>query len=305
MVTFPTLRVGSRNSPLSMTQTDEALSLMRPIFPDVRFDIVPISTEGDRNKESPLQSLGRGTFVKEIEQALLDEEIDFAVHSAKDLTVEVPDGLTAMAAGSRHDPRDVLINRWGLPLKNMPKGARLGTSSPRRTALIKSVRSDLDVRPIRGNVGTRLDKAISDSYDGVVAAAAGVLRLGRDSEICEYLDPEVFTPEVGQGTLAVEARRDDETTINMLTRVADNDTSIALTAERGFLSYLGVGCTIPTAAYARVTDTMLTICSMAALPDGSKVFRATTTAPCTDPDSTGREVAQRLLDAGAKEISLL
>ena len=278
------------------------LSILRPRYPGARFDVVPLATEGDRKKTASITSLGRGAFVKEIERAILDGEIDFAVHSAKDLTVRLPDGLTAMAAGRRSDPRDVLIDRWGLPFDDLPEGARIGTGSPRRTASLKSIRPDLDVIPIRGNVGTRIEKAGGGDYDGVVLAAAGVLRLGREREITEYLPPDVFVPEVGQGTLAVEARRDDGALLDMLEGAADPSTSASLRAERAFLAELGGGCTVPVAAYAQVDGAAIAISALAALADGSKVFRAGTTAPANDPEAAGRAAAQALLESGAREI---
>lgn len=299
-----TFRVGSRTSPLSAVQTDEVLSLLRPLYPNARFDVVTMTTEGDRKKTASITSLGRGAFVKEIERAILDGEIDFAVHSAKDLTVHLPDGLTAMAAGRRSDPRDVLIDRWGLPFDDLPAGARLGTGSPRRTASIKSMRPDLEVIPIRGNVGTRLEKAGGGEYDGVVLAAAGVLRLGRESEISEYLPPDVFVPEVGQGTLAVEARRDDGAVLDLLEGAADPSTSASLRAERAFLAEMGGGCTVPVAAYAKVDAAAITISALAALADGSEVFRASTTAPANGPEAAGRAAAHTLLESGAREIVL-
>ena len=297
-----TFRVGSRTSPLSAVQTEEVLSLLRPLYPAACFEVVPITTEGDRKKDVSLTSLGRGTFVKEIERALLDGEIDFAVHSAKDLTADIPDGLTATAAGRRSDPRDVLIDRWGLSFDDLPAGARLGTGSPRRTASIKSKRPDLTVVPIRGNVGTRIGKATGGDYDGVVLAAAGVLRLGREREITEYLPPEVFVPEVGQGTLAVEAREDNAAVLEMLESVTEPSTGASLRAERAFLAELGGGCTVPVAAYAQIDCADLAVSSMAALADGSLVFKASTTAPSNDPEAAGRSAAQALLDAGATEI---
>ncbi len=299
-----TFRVGSRTSPLSAVQTEEALSLLRPLCPGARFEVVPLATEGDRKKTASITSLGRGAFVKEIERAILDGEIDFAVHSAKDLTVHLPDGLTAIAAGRRNDPRDVLIDRWGLSFARLPAGARLGTGSPRRTASIKSMRPDLNVVPIRGNVGTRIEKAAGGDCDGVVLAAAGVLRLGRGREIAEYLPPDLFVPEAGQGTLAVEARRDDGAVLEMLGRISDPHTSASLMAERAFLAELGGGCSVPVAAYARVDGADLAVSSMAALADGSRVFRTSTTAPASDPEAAGRAAAQALLDSGAAEIVL-
>ena len=297
-----TVTVGSRASPLSVAQTEEVLSQLRVHFPDIDFVVVPITTTGDRDKEASLLTLGRGMFVKEIELALLNEEIDFAVHSAKDLTTTLPQGLTLAAIGRRSDPRDVQVNRWGMSLMELPGEARLGTSSPRRTSQIKAVRPDLTVLPIRGNVGTRLEKARGDDYDGVVVAAAGLLRLGRQSEITEYLSPEMCTPEVGQGTLAVEARSDDAKTMETLAKINDGPSSTALKAERAFLATFGGGCETPVAAYARVEDEQLDISAMAALPDGSRIYRTQIVGNADNPESAGRETAEALLHAGASDI---
>ena len=296
------VRVGSRSSPLSLAQTDQVLSKLRVKFPDRRFVLQHISTTGDSNKDAPLLTMEKGMFVKEIELALLRGEIDLAVHSAKDLTVDLPEGLTLAAVAQREDPRDVLVDRWGLGLAALPVGARVGTSSPRRTALIMASRPDIKVLPIRGNVGTRLEKSRGDDYDGVVLAAAGLSRLGRLSEVSEYLAPDQFTPEVGQGSLAVQTRSDDRDTIEMVREIDDGPSHIALKAERAFLSAMGGGCSVPVTAYAQSAEDKLGISSVAALPDGSRVFRAAFDGDSDDPGSAGKTVAERLLEAGAKEI---
>ena len=297
-----TVTVGSRTSPLSVAQTEEVLKLLRARFPDVEFVVETMTTGGDRNKDAPLLSLGRGTFVKEIELALLNGAIDFAVHSAKDLTAILPEGLALAAAPRREDPRDVLVNRWGLPLAKLPPDARIGTSSPRRTAQLKALRPDLEVLPIRGNVGTRLDKARGDDYDGVVLAAAGLRRLSREAEVSEYLPSDTFTPEVGQGTLAVQARAEDTKAIEMLAEIDHAPSSTALRAERSFLAELGGGCKVPVAAYARLDGAQLNISAMAVLPDGSKIYRAQVTSDGADPEAAGKRAAGALLEAGAREI---
>ena len=302
MTTRLKVTVGSRASPLSVAQTEEVLSQLRPHYPDSEFAVVPITTGGDRRKEAPLLSLGRGTFVKEIELALINGEIDFAVHSAKDLPASLPEGLTLAGIVPRQDPRDALIDRWGLPLMELPPGARLGTSSPRRIAQLKALRPDLAVLPIRGNVGTRIEKAQGTDYDGVVVAAAGLLRLGRQSEISEYLSPDTFTPDVGQGTLAVEVRVEDTRTIEMLSAIDHRPTSLALQAERGFLAALGGGCQVPVAAYARLDGDQLHIATMAAVPDGSRIFRTDATYDADDAAAAGERAAEALLATGAREI---
>lgn len=297
-----TVRVGVRSSPLSLAQTEEVLSPLRARFPDRLFEVTTISTHGDRDKQSPLLSLGRGTFVKEIEVALLSGEIDLAVHSAKDVPAEIPDGLVLAGTVPRQDPRDSLVDRWGLPLDELPAGARIGTSSPRRTGQLKARRPDVEVVPIRGNVGTRLDKARGPDYDGVLLAAAGLARLGRQDEVSEYLPIEVCTPDVGQGTLAVEVRADDDELFEMLDQIDHGPTRVALVAERSFLAALGGGCTVPVAAYARLDGDRLLITAMAALPDGSRVYRKDGEWAAASPVSAGRAIADALLDAGAREI---
>lgn len=302
MTTHRKVTIGSRASPLSVAQTEEVLSHLRPHFPDVDFDVVPISTGGDRRKDAPLVSLGRGTFVKEIELALLNGEIDLAIHSAKDLPAPLPEGLALAGTVPRRDPRDALVDRWELPLEELPAGARIGTSSPRRIAQLKALRPDVEALPIRGNVGTRLEKARGSDYDGIVVAVAGLLRLGRDAEITEHLSADAFTPDVGQGTLAVEVRADDAATVEMLSTINDRPTSLALQAERGFLAALGGGCQVPVAAYARLEGEALRISTMAAVPDGSRIFRTDARYDADDASSAGRQAAQALLDEGAEEI---
>ena len=202
-----TIRVGTRTSSLAMAQTDEVVSILRSSFPSTQFQIVPITSDGDRRKDAPLLSLGRGTFAKRLELALLDGDIDMAVHSAKDLASALPDGLAITAYPERRDPRDVIVNRWGLPFADLPSGATLGTSSPRRCGQLLSVRPDITFVPIRGNVDTRLSKVGTDDCDGVVLAAAGLQRLGRLNEATEILTPELCVPDAGQGALAVETQR--------------------------------------------------------------------------------------------------
>ena len=287
---------------MSLAQTEEVLAPLRAAFPSVEISVVPITTGGDRRKEAPLLSMPRGMFAREIEVALLEERIDLAVHSAKDLPAQLPDGLGIAALTQRRDPRDVLVNRWRLPLRDLPPGARLGTSSPRRTAQIKALRPDLEVVPIRGNVGTRLEKAKGEGYDGVVLAAAGLERLGLQDEVCEYLSPDQFTPEVGQGALLVETRTSDSRVSDMLGRVDHHPTNAEVTSERAFLAEVGGGCRVPVAAYAVLGDDALHISALAATPDGRRIFRTRTTHDAARPAAAGREAAQALMDVGASEI---
>ena len=202
-------RIGTRGSPLALAQAEEVVSRLRDGFPSAVFEVTPMTTGGDRRKDAALVSLGRGAFAKDIEMALLNGDIDLAVHSAKDLASELPEGLVIAGSVPRQDPRDALIDRWAAPLSELPPGARIGTGSPRRTALLKSLRPDIEVVPIRGNVGTRVGKVGGPECDGVVVAAAGLARLGRIAEAHELFPAETFVPDAGQGTLAIEARSGD------------------------------------------------------------------------------------------------
>ena len=297
-----TVRVGSRSSPLALAQTEEILSLLRARFVDVRFDVVRLSTSGDRNASAVLTSLGRGAFVKDIEKALLDGEIDFAVHSAKDVGPEILDGLRMLPVGKRQDARDVLVSKSGLSLTSLPPGTRLGTGSPRRKAQIKALRRDVEVLPIRGNVGTRLEKACGPDYDGVVIAAAGLARLGRLSEATEFLSVEQVTPDVGQGTLVAEFRQDDEEMNAILSSIVFDETACAFRAERAFLNTLGGGCTAPVAAYGKIDGQRMRLYTMAATLDGTRIFRTQIEGDADQAEDIGQEAAKTLLDSGASEI---
>lgn len=285
-----------------MAQTHEVARLLRQAHPSLHVEIVSLSTRGDRNKAAPLLSMERGMFVKEIEFALLSGEIDIAVHSAKDMPAVMPPGLTIAAFTEREDARDVLVNRWHAPLNDLPSGARLGTSSPRRTAQIRAARPDLEILPIRGNVDTRLSKASGADYDGAVLAAAGIKRLGRQSEISAYLAPSECIPDVGQGALAVQVRETDDALLDFVRAIDHAPTSIAVRAERAFLADLGGGCTLPTAAYAEISGGALHMLAMAAKPDGSEIFRISEEYAADDPIAAGKTAASALVSGGAGRI---
>lgn len=297
-----TVRVGSRSSPLALAQTEEALSLLRERFADVEFDVVSLSTRGDRNADAVLTTLGRGAFVKDIEKALLDGDIDFAVHSAKDVGPDIPDGLRVLPVCLREDARDVLVSKLGLPLMNLPTGVRLGTGSPRRKAQIKALRPDIEVIPIRGNVGTRLEKAQGPDYDGVVIAAAGMARLGRLLEATEFLAVEQVTPDVGQGTLVAEYRREDAGMDTLLSSIVFHETASTFCAERAFLDTIGGGCTAPVAAYGEIDGQRLRLYAMAAEPDSTRILRTQVEGDVNAAEELGQRAAKTLLESGASKI---
>lgn len=302
MSTIRRVKVSTRASPLALAQTEEILSYLRRAHPRVQFDTVKITPDGDRRKTSPLLSMDRGMFVKELEFALLAGEVDVAIHSAKDMPSDLPAGLQIAAFGARHDPRDVLVNRWGVSFVKLPAGAKLGTSSPRRTAQLMNLRQDIEILPIRGNVGTRMDKANGEDYDGVIVAASGVARLGRSEEISEYFTPSISTPDAGQGALLVEARSSDKKLLELLSTVNDSDTRTMVTAERAFIAAIGGGCQVPVGVYAKTSSEGLLISAMAGLPDGSKLYRISFTGDPESPVTAGQDAAEMLMDSGATEI---
>ena len=292
--------VGSRGSGLALRQTEEVLEQLRATHGEQRdFQVVTVKTGGDIASDAPFASLGRGIFVKEIERALLDGEIDIAVHSLKDLPTHLPDGLTIGAVCQRLDPRDVLVNRWGWTLVELPLGARIGTSSPRRVAQLKSLRRDVEALPIRGNVDTRLRKAGSEDYDGAILAAAGVIRMGLEGEVAQFLSPEDFVPAPGQGALAVEMRQDDDELMALVRSIEHPLTRRATTAERAFLEILGGGCQVPVGAYARSDGDTMVLTAFLASPDGSQVFKSKVRGRASNPHEVALDAHLRLIERGA------
>ncbi len=250
-----TLRIATRGSQLARLQTDRVASILEAAHPGLRCEIVVVSTQGDRDKQTPLAILGgQGVFAKELQQAVLRGEADCAVHSVKDLTSEMPAGLTLAAILDRADPRDVLISRHPGGLAGLPTGARVGTSSRRRVAELRLARPDLVAVELRGNVDSRIRKVLDDpeaGYDAAILAAAGVERMERGDTISEYLDVDRFIPAPGQGALGVDCRSDDRATRALLETIADSTTTIEVEAERTFLRVCGGGCRSPLAAYAQ------------------------------------------------------
>ena len=250
-----TLTIGTRGSALARWQTDWVQARLQAAWPDLHCDLRLFQTSGDKILDRPLPEIGgKGLFTEELENALRSGEIDLAVHSLKDLPIDDAAGLTVGAIGEREDPRDVLISRQYFTLAHLPRGARVGTSSLRRAAQLLAARPDLKILSLRGNVDTRLRKAMQGEYDAIVLAAAGVLRLGFESHIAEYLSFDVMLPAPGQGAVAVQCRADDHRTIDLLRPIDHTLTRSAVTAERAFLNGLGGGCSAPVAAYAQLSS---------------------------------------------------
>ncbi len=296
------LRIGTRGSKLALAQTGWVADRLRDAHPGLEIETRVIGTRGDATQAAnvPLSSFGeKGIFAKELETALLAGEIDLAVHSMKDLEHTLPDGLVIAAVPPREDPRDALI---GSTLDALPPGARVGTGSVRRRALLLSRRPDLQLLEIRGNIDTRLRKWREGQYDAICLAVAGLNRLGLQENIAEILDPNWFTPDPGQGALAIEARRDDNDTRRLLNAVHDIEAHNVTRAERRFLRAIGGGCKTPMGALATSYGKMLSLTGMVAAPDGSVILRLTEVDPGGRHQALGQSVADKLRKQGAEML---
>jgi hydroxymethylbilane synthase len=294
-----TLRLGTRASALARWQTDWVRARLLEAWPGLACQVTTLTTTGDRILDRPLPEIGgKGLFTQELEAALRAGEIDLAVHSLKDLPVDDAPGLVLGAISQRADARDVLISAAGYRFADLPAGARVGTSSLRRSAQLLAARSDLALQPLRGNVDTRVRKALSGEYDAIVLAAAGVLRLGLDAHVGEFLSFDVMLPAPGQGALAVQCRAGDAEVIERLQPLDHTPTRAAVAAERAFLSGLGGGCAVPVAAYAvSREDGSVALTGLVAAPDGAQVIRVE--AAGRDPLVLGRDLARLALAEGA------
>ncbi len=296
-----TLTLGSRPSKLAMWQTEHVLEQLKAAWPDLSCQILTMVSEGDKRLDRPLPEIGgKGLFTAELEAALRSRQIDLAVHSLKDLPIESAPGLCIGAVSRRADAHDVLISASGRKLGDLPEGARVGTSSLRRQVQLQAARPDLTILSLRGNVDTRLRKALHGDYDAILLAAAGIERLGLEQYVTEYLPFEVMLPAPGQGALAIQCRADDAELLEMLQPLHDLAAYRAVTAERAFLAGLGGGCSAPVGAYAIYREGMLKINGLVASPDGKKVIRVS--ARGTDPAATGQQLARQALDQGAGDL---
>lgn len=297
-------RIGTRGSALALWQANFIKSLILEKHPDLITEIKIIKTEGDRDQSSDLSVIGgKGVFVKEIEDALLSNNIDAAVHSMKDMPAVLPDGLTIGGVPERHDPRDALLSREWLTLDRLPDGARVGTGSLRRGAQLLSLRPDLAILPLRGNVDTRIRKLREGSdYDAIILAAAGLGRMGLTSEASEMIPPDVMVPAPGQGIIAVEMREDDPRAFEIAASLTHEETWTAAAAERAFLKGLGGDCNVPAGAYAEVEKGFIKMTGIIASPDGRKIVKEAVSGPLREPEALGERLARSLMDKGGREI---
>lgn len=296
------LVIGTRKSPLALWQTEWVKSLLIGQYPDLEIDLVTMDTEGDRDLEKPLPLVdGKGVFTAELESGLRDDSIDLAVHSLKDLPTELPEGLEIGAYCERHDPRDVFLGKRDLTLRDLPQGARIGTSSLRRAAQVNRFRPDVECVNIRGNLATRWRKLQEDeSMSGIILAAAGVIRLGWQERITEYLSHDLVLPAAGQGVIAVEVASHRGEVAQIVQAVNHEESEREARAERSFLKALEGGCQVPIGALATCAGGVVSLEGMVCSLDGSRMVRVERTG--TLPESVGQDAARDALEQGAAEI---
>jgi hydroxymethylbilane synthase len=297
-------RVGTRESILARLQTDIVVRRLKQECPTIELEVVALTTHGDKVQSKPIAELGaRGVFVKELEWALLEREVDFVVHSLKDLPTDMPQGLILAAVLERADPRDVVVSHDRVKLADLKAQSKVATSSRRRVAQLKAVRPDLEFVDMRGNIQTRLRKHDEGQCDAMVLAAAGLLRLGLYERITEFLPSDLSTPAAGQGALAVECRFGEQELLASLLKIQDADSRAQSEAERALLSELGGGCSVPIGALADCPSAgVLRLTACVASLDGTKVLRATEESPISEPTKLGERLANKLRQMGAEEI---
>lgn len=294
------LRIATRKSQLALWQAEHVAALLRAAHPGLEVVLLPITTKGDRIQDRSLAAIGgKGLFIKELETAIEEGRADLAVHSMKDVPSDLPDGFTIGAVLPRADPCDALLTPHGRCVADLPRNARLGTSSLRRQAQLLAARPDLRIEALRGNVDTRLRRLDDGSLDAIILACAGLERLGWGSRITARLDPQECLPAVAQGVIGIECRTADVHTSSLLAALNDKATGTVMDAERAFAGRLGGSCQSPIAAHATLVTGRLRLEGLVAEPDGSRVLRDSMTGDPDDPSSLGTALAERLLTAGA------
>lgn len=311
MTNLHTLNIATRQSPLALWQANHIKNRLEQLYPKLSINLVPMTTKGDKILDTPLAKIGgKGLFVKELEQALFDKTADIAVHSLKDVTMVLPDGLVLGAYCQRENPTDAFVSNHFGRLDDLPQGAKLGTSSLRRACQIAQYRPDLDIMSLRGNVGTRLSKLDNGEYDAIILATSGLLRLGLSERICHTLDTDISLPAVGQGALAIECRACDNAVLALLKPLNHTPTYLCVLAERAMNQYLQGGCQVPIAGFAVIDDGQLILKGRVGSLDGKILLKSQICQQLTDDDThnaqiakqMGVSVAKALLDQGANKI---
>lgn len=297
------LRIATRESPLALWQAHHVQALLAAAHPELQVALLPMTTLGDQRLEGSLSKVGgKGLFVKELEQALLDGRADIAVHSMKDVPADQPEGLMLATYLPGEDPRDAFVSNHHARLDVLPRGACVGTSSLRRQTQLKHLRPDLRIEVLRGNVGTRLRKLDEGEYDAILLACAGLIRLGLGERIREALPVELFVPAVGQGIVGIECRVDDQVTRGLLADLDDTHSRIRLSAERSFNRRLGGNCQVPVAGHAVLSEGRIYLDGLVGSPDGTQLLRHAVSGPAMEAANLGHDLATRLLAEGGDAI---
>ncbi len=297
------IRIATRKSPLAMWQAEHVTALLKGLYPDLVVEIIGMTTKGDKILDAPLAKVGgKGLFVKELEQGMLDGEADIAVHSMKDVPVDFPEGLHLAVIMDREDPRDAFVSNVYPNLDALPQGACVGTSSLRRQCQIADLRPDLRIEPLRGNVNTRLAKLDAGEYDAIILAAAGLMRLGFEDRIRARIEPAVSLPAIGQGAIGIECRVNDPRINDLIAPLHHRETADRVLAERAMNARLHGGCQVPIAGHAVLDGDHLAIKGLVGSPDGKLILRAEAEGPRAEAEAIGTRVADALLAQGAGEI---
>ena len=298
-----TLKIATRQSPLALWQANYVKDRLQQLYPDLTIELVPMVTKGDVILDSPLAKIGgKGLFVKELENALLNKEADIAVHSMKDVPMQFPEGLGLAVICQREDPRDAFVSHSYRTFAELPQGAVVGTSSLRRQCQLKALRRDLDIRSLRGNVGTRLSKLDNGDYDAIILASAGLIRLGLADRIASFIDVEQSLPAAGQGAVGIECRTDDAQVQALLAPLADAETTYCVLAERAMNNHLQGGCQVPIGGYAVLQQGQLYLRALVGDIDGSRIIRAEGKSAVENAEVLGVQIAEQLLAQGADKI---
>ena len=298
-----TLKIATRQSPLALWQANYVKDSLQQLYPDLTVELVPMVTKGDVILDSPLAKIGgKGLFVKELENALLNKEADIAVHSMKDVPMQFPEGLGLAVICKREDPRDAFVSNSYRTFAELPQGAVVGTSSLRRQCQLKALRPDLDIRSLRGNVGTRLSKLDNGDYDAIILASAGLIRLGLADRIASFIEVEQSLPAAGQGAVGIECRTDDVQVKQLLAPLADAETTCCVLAERAMNNHLQGGCQVPIGGYAVLQQGQLYLRALVGNVDGSQIIRAEGKSAVKNADVLGVQIAEQLLAQGADKI---
>ena len=297
------IKIGTRGSKLALTQANLVADSLKRTAPGITAEICVIKTSGDIMQDVALTKIGgKGVFVKEIEDALLCSTVDLAVHSMKDVPTEIPAGLTFAAILRREDARDILVSKDNQKMEFMPRGARIGTGSMRRSAQLLAILPDLAIVPLRGNLETRLKKIQAENLQGIILAAAGMKRLGLAEKISQYLPIETMLPAVGQGALGLEVRDGNNDLMEVLAKLNHAPTAAEITAERSFLRHLGGGCLLPIAAFGKLEGEKLTLEGLVAAPNGSSVIRDKVRGAIAEAEELGKRLAEIIIEKGGKKL---